>query len=504
ELYPNGTTFSSPPTLIVGIDPALIGETDDNGSLPVLSGWITSDDGVVEALDCTTGLYDTDIGGILATDIGGILATDIGGILATDIGGILATDIGGILAVEVPHFSVVTQAVGYRLVVDEIASLPDTLLVGDTFTVSVRVLDATETIEAAVALPDTPEPDESNPIRSAEESDTVELTVNQEADGAEGQITFECVGPGTGHFVATIATTFTQDTDAVELTVSSVLIGSATCEVPAAGIVGTVYGDLDFDEDVDTGEGYEGAQITLYRTDTNPVQQVAAATSGSDGSYTFSALLPGTYMVSLDPGSLPADTDLLSSPEPSVTLTTLNETRNVDFRFDADPDRDGLTSQEENQRGLNPRHPDSDGDGLIDGAENGAGALTFDTDEDGLSDGLETVFGTAEVGDGDADEDSLSDFQEIFIFHTSPLFSDSDSDTLSDSDEVSIFGTNPWLADSDADGLSDAIETLREFGTTNTGLGTDPNNPDSDFDGFDDAFEIGSVESPLDFDGVPP
>ncbi len=106
---------------------------------------------------------------------------------------------------------------------------------------------------------------------------------------------------------------------------------------------------------------------------------------------------------------------------------------------DGDPDDDGLSNIGEFNARTDPQDPDSDGDGLLDGAEI-AGAdgrpatdpLSADTDEDTLSDGAETNTG-------------------VFVSAT---------DT----------GSNPTLADTDGDGTSDGTELERR---------TNPNDPES-------------------------
>jgi len=80
-----------------------------------------------------------------------------------------------------------------------------------------------------------------------------------------------------------------------------------------------------------------------------------------------------------------------------------------------DPDGDGLTNLQEYQRSSDPRNADTDGDGLNDGAESAANALTADSDGDGLSDGAEV---NAPIPTNpnlaDTDGDGISDKNEIY------------------------------------------------------------------------------------------
>jgi hypothetical protein len=61
-----------------------------------------------------------------------------------------------------------------------------------------------------------------------------------------------------------------------------------------------------------------------------------------------------------------------------------------------DNDLDGLLNDEEPKRGTNPDNPDSDGDGILDGAEitiTKTNPLKADTDGDGMKDGSEVLRG---------------------------------------------------------------------------------------------------------------
>lgn len=96
----------------------------------------------------------------------------------------------------------------------------------------------------------------------------------------------------------------------------------------------------------------------------------------------------------------------------TTTTTTVTETPNPSL---LDDDQDGLTNAQEIQIGTDLTNPDTDGDGLNDGAEQ-------------------------------------------LQYHTDPLNKDSDNDLLSDGDEINQYLTNPLLSDSDGDSYSDALE----------------------------------------------
>jgi len=150
-----------------------------------------------------------------------------------------------------------------------------------------------------------------------------------------------------------------------------------------------------------------------------------------------------------------------------------------------DADGDGLTNAQEALAGTNPNVADSDGDGVLDGAEVGSDpANPIDTDGDGIIDALESNL-------IDSDGDGLSDALESNI-----LDSDGDGvvDQLDPANNNACLPSNLVAAcDSDGDGLSDGFELT---------LGLNPNNADSDGDGIPDGIEVGANHAvPLDSDG---
>src|SRR5207245_2782280 len=136
--------------------------------------------------------------------------------------------------------------------------------------------------------------------------------------------------------------------------------------------------------------------------------------------------------------------------------------------------------------GLNPSDPtvpDTDRDGLLDGAERlryGSDPTLTDTDGDTLTDFAEVtprmfqaeIDGVAVVRllvtspvSADTDGDGFRDDEEwngvsLFGFITDPADPDTDRDGLSDFDEITGFNrrpTNPLFSDTDGDGVIDQL-----------------------------------------------
>ena len=151
----------------------------------------------------------------------------------------------------------------------------------------------------------------------------------------------------------------------------------------------------------------------------------------------------------------------------------------------SDSDGDGLKNAEEREIGTDPKNPDTDGDGLRDGAEvrnHKTDPLKPDTDGDGLTDGAEVDTHQTDPLKADTDGDSLNDGEEVKTTITNPLKIDSDEDGLTDGDEVRRYKTNPNNVDSDGDQLTDGKEVDLHK--------TDATKPDSDGDGLNDGEEV--------------
>ena len=195
-------------------------------------------------------------------------------------------------------------------------------------------------------------------------------------------------------------------------------------------------------------------------------------TLSSDGTLNVSAI-----------GIIDADEDGL--PLWWEALYSLNDNNAGDAILDTD--EDGLSNLQEFSYKTNPIISDTDGDGLLDGAEVNT-YLTFplsiDTDQDGLADGLEVNdYGTNPLLT-DSDDDGLSDSEEINEHLSNPLSNDSDSDGLSDLYEINnqlAININDADEDADSDGLVNIDEMTQQ---------TNPNHIDSDLDGLTDGDEV--------------
>jgi len=139
-----------------------------------------------------------------------------------------------------------------------------------------------------------------------------------------------------------------------------------------------------------------------------------------------------------------------------------------------DDDKDGLTNEYEQKTCTDYKNPDTDGDGLQDGAEVNqykTNACNKDTDADKLLDGEEVLtYGTNPLMP-DTDSDKLTDYEEVKTYTTLPKDSDTDDDGLIDGDEVLTHKTNPKVVDTDLGSIGDGVEVNR---------GTNPLNPDDD------------------------
>lgn len=182
---------------------------------------------------------------------------------------------------------------------------------------------------------------------------------------------------------------------------------------------------------------WETVEVFPFTATTEVATLAFAAVTVSNGATTSPALPGGTCDYSSDPNA----TGLLLDG----------------VRMYGDGDDDLLFDDEEALEGTDPEVADTDGDGLLDGAEvrrHGSDPRESDTDGDGLLDGDEITWGTG-LRDPDSDDDGLSDGDEVHVHGTEPLDADTDGDGILDGTEVEN-GTLPDDACSPApaDGLN--------------------------------------------------
>lgn len=142
---------------------------------------------------------------------------------------------------------------------------------------------------------------------------------------------------------------------------------------------------------------------------------------------------------------------------------------------------------------------DTDGDGLGDAWEqqqfgNLNQTATGDPDNDGLDNAGEFTKST-NATNPDTDGDGLLDGAEVNTHLTDPLKADTDGDGLTDAAEVNTTRTDPTKADTDGDGIQDGVELDRTR--------TDPLKADTDGDGTNDYDELRLLTDALDPDHLP-
>ena len=299
------------------------------------------------------------------------------------------------------------------------------------------------------------------------------------------------------------------------------------------------YGTDPLDRDTDDGGIWDGTEVA---NGTNPVddpsddvpdgakdndgdgltndQEANLGTDPNDPDSDDDDLTDGQEVNTYGTDPLDPDTDDGGVDDGTeVANGTIPKDNPADDREDKDTDFDGLTDPQEAMLGTDPNNPDSDGDGLKDGAEvfvYETDPLDVDTDDGGISDGDEVSNGTQPKDNPeddnpltDRDRDGLADRDENDL-GTDPDNPDTDGDGLTDGAEVHVHQTNPLDPDTDDGGVNDGNEVTMgkdpldpsddindrdsdEDGLTDSQenhLGTDPNNPDTDGDGLKDGTEV--------------
>jgi hypothetical protein len=228
-----------------------------------------------------------------------------------------------------------------------------------------------------------------------------------------------------------------------------------------------------------SGTGEIGASVTVREGST----VLCTAVVGGNGTWSCSpttALPTGPHTVT----AVQSDSDGNTSPSDSQTFTIVTDGN--------DPDRDGLPSGQEGALGTDPHNPDTDGDGLTDGAE-----------VDGV-----TIRERFEVCGRKA--------RTSIRVTTDPLRKDTDRDGLNDGTEVKGYtikqrvvtrnGTfvigktrsDPTRKDSDRDGLKDSAERSGKANKRFHRAKSDPRTCDTDRGGISDGAEIRARSNPAD------
>lgn len=245
---------------------------------------------------------------------------------------------------------------------------------------------------------------------------------------------------------------------------------------------------------------YAGVGVVYYTINTMPINPVNTPTNNNlevlvpaGGGIEFS--IGGNWLIDLTGGYNIAFSDFLDGYEvPSET----DDPRNYDNWWNAgiglaysvggcevDPDKDGLSTCEEEIIKTDPHNADTDSDGLKDGEEiqkYNTDPLSPDSDNDELKDGEEVNSYRTNPKKIDTDDDGLNDFAEVVTYKSNPLKADTDGDALNDYEEVNTYKTDPTKADTDSDALKDGEEV-------NTHK-TDPRKADSDSDELIDGAEV--------------
>jgi len=271
-----------------------------------------------------------------------------------------------------------------------------------------------------------------------------------------------------------------------------------------------------------TGTAEPGAMVTVV-VDGQTVGTVTAATNGSWSIAAATPLANGQHSV----------TAMARDARGNTATDTNAFTVNTGGLLDSDAD--GVADTIEIELGLDPNDPDTDDDGVTDGADgltdtDGDGTIDArdpDSDNDGLLDGTERGVTLANAPAGtntsspnfvpdsdpsattdpkkaDTDGDGLKDGAEdvdhnggVGSTETDPNNADTDGDSLNDGVEVNgSNSTDPLNPDTDADGLDDGREDANRNGGLDNGE-TDPKNRDTDLGGASDGEEVNGAGDPL-------
>ncbi|MCW9057901.1 MAG: SpaA isopeptide-forming pilin-related protein [Gammaproteobacteria bacterium] len=209
---------------------------------------------------------------------------------------------------------------------------------------------------------------------------------------------------------AVIANSKTTDViTSIALAGNTALTGFLFGELPGTGISGYVWHDTDNDGVRDGGEatGVNGVTITLSGTDDLGDPVSTTATSGADGSYSFTSLRPGTYTLTETaptgwlPGRAAAGTGATSAGTPDNVPASIDYGNVIaDLVLSAGDAAIEYNFGELQAASLSGTvFNDNDNNGALDAGEPGIGGVTIDlTGTDDLGNAVSTNTTTAADG----------------------------------------------------------------------------------------------------------
>ncbi|MFF5287943.1 transglycosylase SLT domain-containing protein [Paractinoplanes globisporus] len=215
-----------------------------------------------------------------------------------------------------------------------------------------------------------------------------------------------------------------------------------------------------FDREPRAGDGRTpGAHVAISLGNGRVVEaanpRAGVRESNAGNRFEFAAVIPGISDGTATPIANPVMQPLSTLvPQTALPETPIAPAPPPPDLGGPDSDHDGLSDALERRYGLDPLRADTDGDNLTDAQEMvtyGTDARKADTDGDSLNDAFELAQGL-DPRSPDSDSDGHMDGSLTPISQT-----DSDQDGLDDNLEK-VLGLNAQLADTDADGFSDALE----------------------------------------------
>ncbi|WP_433383058.1 NlpC/P60 family protein [Actinoplanes sp. CA-142083] len=217
-----------------------------------------------------------------------------------------------------------------------------------------------------------------------------------------------------------------------------------------------------FDREPRPGDGRTpGAHVAISLGNGKVVEaanpRVGVRESNAGNRFEFAAIIPGISDGSATPIANPVMqplSSLVPQALPATLPAPLAPAPPPPQLGGPDTDRDGLSDALERRYGMDPLRADTDGDNLTDAQElitYGTDARKADSDGDSLNDAFELAQGL-DPRSPDSDNDGHMDGSLTPIART-----DTDADGLDDNLER-VLGFNAQVADSDSDGFSDALE----------------------------------------------